>query len=1237
MEIVRNSPFTEVIDCEEALSRVASSQTQQGGKGESSKRTSPADSKPGAEKTAKGKGKSGQKQSPGGDTSKAGETPQQKENPDLKTGEQEWKDVKGHLGPSLAGDGKVTAEIGRLMNRFGSTNNVGADLAAGELLRRVNAGALLQKKCEDSVQHAAMAAAAAPILPATMKARSLGYDMHPMAAAYYFQEEDPRWRGCKQQCEYGPITREQAQARDWIDTWVKDHPELFPVPPDPVTEDSRLFNMLYPVELSRANPQPRLDRLMKHVTTQRDEHAWTPPEYRTGWTPSWITTCRVGGFGVAGLPDPETDSAERAERRMWTEDSDEWLEEIRARRGAAAATQIIERAEELNLAGPQRKFAAAREFARVKKKASKEKEFDELLVESELGSVPACWWRDQIGGAWQTVPVDEPAYVSREGLLNPRPPLGMPMSPAERVLPVDPHILEMCEQARERVAQIEAELLADAPELIDAAQEQRETQSAQSALEARRLWTKCQRDKANKMESIPETESLRCISRGPDRLPDYDIWHEQLKALYVEEEEADEEVTPAAPRPFEPAVAEDEMRAAGVGSSDGAPREGKVIVGGIAQVMGSPDWPLGARWLAKHGGHTARDAEVLAGTQNRMFRLNGINLIVGQDYDLNKHGEELGFGLTPKGVEAARANRPKSSGSAARQYAINLALSAERNPFTDHNGFDRAMFTRDSTDSFKFVGVQVAPCAELPVVYASIGTNFRAGVRERLLEKEKKFEGTPEDIAKIGRFVNTACGINGRYDPELSLYSVKRIQAWACSFFHMEDLVSGKWGTERAELAINKTLAETFPEMSHKCAVKLEPMVEGKPPRIIIADGDEGQVMAMIVVKCLEDLLFEWFLLKSIKKAPKEQSVRRCVKVLTKKGAKLIEGDGSSWDTTCNARVRALMENPVMWHIMETLVPYGVCPLQWHLAHVAACEKDELKVFFRSSFEKIKAVISPIRRSGHRGTSCLNYWINISNWLCSIFEEPWAHLNPAKRWGIDVTGKMRWWNGCFEGDDSLCALFPAMKARDPLSKMFEGWWDRMGFYMKIVYVKERATFVGWHVCCVDGEPRGPGWECPDLPRAVANMGVSTSPAIRAAAQIGDVVAVKNYAAAKLIAYASNFSGKIPSFSRKCHSFANSLKSWANIVDDEMSFKAMGERGYSYNALEAEIERKNALVTEADEQELLVALGCGTSWAELDAFRLYGWTFEGLGDFAGYRASLPASWQPPRVIPKDAIG
>lgn len=252
--------------------------------------------------------------------------------------------------------------------------------------------------------------------------------------------------------------------------------------------------------------------------------------------------------------------------------------------------------------------------------------------------------------------------------------------------------------------------------------------------------------------------------------------------------------------------------------------------------------------------------------------------------------------------------------------------------------------------------------------------------------------------------------------------------------------------------------------------------------------------------------MFEWFEKKSIKHCAKRRAIGRVVKELTKEGAKLIEGDGSAWDTTCNASIRDLVENPVLKHIMQVLIPYGVVPEQWHAEHQKCNEKKELKLFFQRKLDKMRIRIDAIRRSGHRGTSCLNWWMNFVNWACSIYKEPERFLDPKVRKGEDVMGVKRWWAGAFEGDDSLCALYPPMMEGDLLDKNFLGWWERQGFRMKIIYADRRATFCGYHIACAYGEPTG--FACPELVRALVGAGITTSSTAITAAKAGDVDTVR---------------------------------------------------------------------------------------------------------------------------------
>lgn len=92
--------------------------------------------------------------------------------------------------------------------------------------------------------------------------------------------------------------------------------------------------------------------------------------------------------------------------------------------------------------------------------------------------------------------------------------------------------------------------------------------------------------------------------------------------------------------------------------------------------------------------------------------------------------------------------------------------------------------------------------------------------------------------------------------------------------------------------------------------VKAKSLPEGKAPRFLIANGDNGQLMARLVISCFEHLLFSWFEHKSIKHTSKCDAMVRILETLKKRSVHLLETDGSAWDTTCSAAMRGLIENP---------------------------------------------------------------------------------------------------------------------------------------------------------------------------------------------------------------------------------------------------------------------------------------------------------------------------------------
>jgi len=517
------------------------------------------------------------------------------------------------------------------------------------------------------------------------------------------------------------------------------------------------------------------------------------------------------------------------------------------------------------------------------------------------------------------------------------------------------------------------------------------------------------------------------------------------------------------------------------------------------------------------------------------------------------------------------------------------------------------------------VGAVVAPIASPPNVYSNTSTNVQAAISERYTKKQKKCTLTIVDKKKIGRFLNEAMGKN----KQRACFSKENIEMWAESHLHLAECVSSKWSSSRFEASLNNLLTEAFPEFMLKTSVKLENMPLGKAPRFLIADGDGGQLMALLTIKCFEDLLFAHFEVRSIKHARKREAVERCLRNMAYKLAKAIEGDGSAWDTTCNAIMRACCENPVLKHICEVLIRYGVVPAQWADEHLKCCEANTLKLFFQNGWSKVKMSIDAIRRSGHRGTSCLNWWVNQLHWLCAVYQEPWRFLQVEVRWGVDVTGTRRWWAGAFEGDDSLCCLFPAMVEGDALNKAFLNWWDRAGFHMKIVYATDQANFVGWIVDCDEGNPTGV--ICPDVRRCINNSGVSTSTAARMAVRDGTAAELAAVAKSNAVARAAEYAGLLPSVSRKFAEYAQEVHAGEGSDNREMNMR-LGTEGLTTQGVLLEVEDLNAGVTPTQELALLKRMGWEVDPAELDRFVLYPWTLATCHEWQAYRESVPLSWR-----------
>jgi len=145
-------------------------------------------------------------------------------------------------------------------------------------------------------------------------------------------------------------------------------------------------------------------------------------------------------------------------------------------------------------------------------------------------------------------------------------------------------------------------------------------------------------------------------------------------------------------------------------------------------------------------------------------------------------------------------------------------------------------------------------------------------------------------------------------------------------------LKSKKWTAERFAIEFKNACCRMEPEAMVKIFIKAEPMPDNgesdpelaggsKAPRFLQSDGDLGAVMALFTIKVFEHILFDDKLCgkRSIKHMSKSEAMDRVAEAFKFADARLVEGDGSAWDTCCSLQLRNLIENPILVYIMHVL------------------------------------------------------------------------------------------------------------------------------------------------------------------------------------------------------------------------------------------------------------------------------------------------------------------------------
>jgi hypothetical protein len=362
----------------------------------------------------------------------------------------------------------------------------------------------------------------------------------------------------------------------------------------------------------------------------------------------------------------------------------------------------------------------------------------------------------------------------------------------------------------------------------------------------------------------------------------------------------------------------------------------------------------------------------------------------------------------------------------------------------------------------------------------------------------------------------------------------------------MEVMKSSKWTDDRLQKAIenaNNMASDKFPI---SVTIKNEGMKPDKPPRMIIADGDVGQVCALALTTIFEHILFDHFKSRCIKHASKQEAMDRVLGELASFGNKphsYVENDGKAWDTTCSHEIMCMIEKPIFKCVWDHMVSLG-----WP---DSILEDVHSNVNYSKTFRATRKakrggssfvfVFECMQRSGRRPTSSSNFLINMVMDLAAYNPNGIGKLYVkggktfVDRWGNTnrklVLGK--------EGDDTGNSVCPPL-TEDEVEDIRD-FWIRGGFNMKMFVRTQVFEFAGWKVPIIEGIMQ-PEMAVPDFMRNIDAAPVTTSP--EAMSDFTNVSASK-YTSYALALY------KLPTVAQMFQRWADELKPDVTLLTEDI--------------------------------------------------------------------------------------
>ena len=483
------------------------------------------------------------------------------------------------------------------------------------------------------------------------------------------------------------------------------------------------------------------------------------------------------------------------------------------------------------------------------------------------------------------------------------------------------------------------------------------------------------------------------------------------------------------------------------------------------------------------------------------------------------------------------------------------------------NSKDKGTLSAEDALAAKF-----GPTTKDKAFFDSTPENIDVAIDERITKKHVPMDLTDEQRDEIIAITDHFCEEIRDSD------AVDRIASWLL----FGDLKSKKWTLSRAEMALNVLIWQYNPEFNFSAAIKLEPMPQGKPPRMLIADGDAGAVMSALTIGVLERYLCRYYKHRTIKGKPKGQRmVEICrdafeldpanpTEALT---ALLLENDGSAWDTCCKQTLRELTENRVLDTMFEKLYKFFTPYNFFQAARRKADTKQKYKLqintnkvdvtafgqgsrFTQDELAKAlckrrtQACIESIRRSGDRGTSILNWLMNLICWAWVLCGRGGAAsiVHSNGKVCVDIFGTRRRFKIWLEGDDSLLWL-SGRKFTKAEIEVLEQRWTQLGHRPKLFQrgKGDVAEFCGWKVVCTE-YGLDADTAMPDVPRMLENCFYTTAKEAVQAAVAGETAPFGRVVGPALIARAGSIADRVPSVARWLTQLAGSFNG-GEIVDE----------------------------------------------------------------------------------------